>query len=305
MEKNIRITKRDMELLKFLAEYKIMSLDNTKYIYGTVTYQEKRIVALVKHGYVKRLKHRYVALGLEGKKYLRLFGIDVVQHCRNENNIERLNIMSDIASCLIKDKLNFTASWRLKDKESATQHSRRYIGKLQHNNYSFLVYAVYENKTNKYIKSVHYDIKKEHEIKNVAILTNDLEKLMFGKNSFVFGLDNLLLIPYNEYGKFIFRNNVEIRYAIYDYLKKLDDVKLSESKYADLEKSNGEYIKIMLIINLEYLSSVKAAYRGETMKDKRLCIICLEELEPLIKQYLPQCNYLTMNKEKINQLLGK
>ena len=304
MGSDIRITERDMELLKFLAEYNILSLDNARYIYGTVTYQEKRIVVLVKYGYVKRLKHRYITLGLKGKKYLSISGFDIRQHCRNENNIERLNIISDIASCLIKNEFSFTPSWKLKNKDLATQHSRRYIGKLQYNEYSFLVYAIYENKTNKYIKSVHYDIKKESEIKNVAIFANDLEKLMFGKNSFVFPLEHLLLIPYDEYGKFIFRNNMKIRLAAYDRLKELYDVKTTNFKYADLERADGAYIKIMAIIDLEWLSSVRIEYRQERMKAKELWIFCLEELEPLLKQYLPQCNYLTMNREKINQLLN-
>ena len=37
---------RDIELLIFLGKYKIISLDNTRYIYETKTYQEKRIVLL-------------------------------------------------------------------------------------------------------------------------------------------------------------------------------------------------------------------------------------------------------------------
>ena len=63
MSNEIRLQSRDIELLVFLGKYKIMSLDNTRYIYDTITYQEKRMVGLVKHNYIKRLKHRYITLG--------------------------------------------------------------------------------------------------------------------------------------------------------------------------------------------------------------------------------------------------
>ena len=42
MEKGLVLQERDIELLEFLAEYKTITLDNTRYIYGTKTYQEKR-----------------------------------------------------------------------------------------------------------------------------------------------------------------------------------------------------------------------------------------------------------------------
>lgn len=58
MEKGLILQERDVELLEFLAEYKTITLDNTKYIYGTKTYQEKRICHLVKEKYLTRLKHR-------------------------------------------------------------------------------------------------------------------------------------------------------------------------------------------------------------------------------------------------------
>ena len=77
MSNEIRLQSRDIELLVFLGRYKMMSLDNTRYIYETVTYQEKRMVALVKHNYIKRLKHRYITLGTKGKEYLLENGFEI------------------------------------------------------------------------------------------------------------------------------------------------------------------------------------------------------------------------------------
>lgn len=55
MEKGLVLQERDVELLEFLAEYKTITLDNTRYIYGTKTYQEKRICHLVKEKYLTDL----------------------------------------------------------------------------------------------------------------------------------------------------------------------------------------------------------------------------------------------------------
>ena len=182
MKEEIRLQNRDIELLIFLGKYKIISLDNTRYIYETKTYQEKRIVNLVKHNYIRRLKHRYITLGIKGKEYLLDNGYEVRNHCRNETNLERLKVISDIASSLIQDNLNFIPSWDMKNEDEPTTHSRRYIGKLDYNEQDeFLVYAIYDGKDNKYIKSIYYDIRKECEYKNAMIFTNNIEKIVMNK----------------------------------------------------------------------------------------------------------------------------
>ena len=70
MKKGLILQERDVELLEFLAEYKTITLNNTKYIYGTKTYQEKRICHLVKEKYLTRLTHREISLGKNGKDFL-------------------------------------------------------------------------------------------------------------------------------------------------------------------------------------------------------------------------------------------
>lgn len=176
------------------------------------------------------------------------------EHCRNGNNIERLNVISDIASCLIHDNMNFIPSWNMKKEDEPTTHSRRYIGKLEYNNQDeFLVYAIYEGKNDKYIKSIYYDIRKEHEYKMVMIFTNDIEKIVLHEKGFFFGNNYTVLVPYNEYGKFLIRNNYEIRNSIYLRLKELYKVELTDFKFADLKLDDDNYIVIMPLINMEKL----------------------------------------------------
>ena len=304
MKDGIRLQSRDIELLMFLGRYKIISLDNTKYIYETKTYQEKRIVSLVKHNYIRRLKHRYITLGIKGKEYLIENGYEVIKnHCRNENNMERLNAISDIASCLIQDNLNFIPSWKMKKKDEPTTHSRRYIGKLEYNfEDEFLVYAIYEGKNDKYIKSIYYDIRKENGYKNAMIFTNDIEKIVFNEKGFYFGNNYTVLIPYDEYGKFLIRNNYEIRNSIYCRLKELYNVEITDFKFADLKLDDNNYIVIMPLINMEKLSRLYYYFK-ENENYKNIYIFGLEEYEKTITKYLPKCYYHGLSKQKIKELL--
>lgn len=303
MREGIRLQNRDIELLIFLGKYKVISLDNTRYIYGTVTYQEKRIVNLVKHNYIRRLKHRYITIGTKGKEYLLENGFEVREHCRNENNIERLNVISDIASCLIHDNMNFIPSWNMKKEDEPTTHSRRYIGKLEYNNQDeFLVYAIYEGKDDKYIKSIDYDIRKEHEYKMVMIFTNDIEKIVLHEKGFFFGNNYTVLVPYNEYGKFLIRNNYEIRNSIYLRLKELYKVELTDFKFADLKLDDDNYIVIMPLVNMEKLVRLHYYFK-ENENYQNIHIFGLEENEKIIEKYLPECSYKSLTREKINELL--
>ena len=305
MSKKIRLQNRDIELLIFLGKYKIISLDNTRYIYETITYQEKRIVALAKYNYIRRLKHRYITLGVKGKEYLLENGFEVRNHCRNENNIERLNVISDIASSLIQDNLNFIPSWNMKKEDEPTTHSRRYIGKLEYNNQEeFLIYAIYDGKDDKYIKSIYYDIRKENGYTNAMIFTNDIKKIILHEKGFYFGNRYTVLVPYDDYGKFLLRNNYEIRRSIYLRIDEMYDVELSDFKLADLKIDDNNYVVIMPLINMETLAKLYYYY-NESDGSKNIYIFGLEEYENVIKQYLPKCEYKGLTKEKIDELLLK
>lgn len=303
MSKGIRLQNRDIELLIFLGKYKIISLDNTRYIYETVTYQEKRIVVLAKHNYIRRLKHRYITLGIKGKEYLLENGFEIRNHCRNENNVERLNVISDIASSLIQNNLNFIPSWNMKKEYEPTTHSRRYIGKLEYNNQEeFLVYAIYDGKDDKYIKSIYYNIRKENGYTNAMIFTKDIEKIILHEKGFYFGNRYTVLVPYNDYGKFLLRNNYEIRRSIYLRIDEMYKVELSDFKLTDLKLDGNNYVVIMPLINMETLAKLYYYY-NENEGNKNIYIFGLEEYENVIKQYLPKCEYKGLTKEKIEELL--
>lgn len=187
MNKGVVLQERDIELLKFLAEYKTITLDNSRYIYGTKTYQEKRICNLVKEKYISRLKHREITLGQNGRKYLNEINVAIKEHCRSSNNLERLKVISDIAAFTSFSNHNlFIPSWDLKSRNNPTTDSRRYLGILSFDENFYNVYAIYGNKNDKYITSIYYDLKKEREIPYSIIFTNNIDKILYDKRRFLF-----------------------------------------------------------------------------------------------------------------------
>ena len=131
-----------------------------------------------------------------------------------------------------------------------------------------------------------------------------IEKIVLHEKGFFFGNDYTVLVPYNEYGKFLIRNNYEIRSSIYLRLKKLYDVKLSDWKFADLKIDDDNYIVIMPLINMEKL--VQLYYYFKEYEDyKYIHIFGLEENEKVVTEYLPKCFYKSLTKEKIEELLDE
>ena len=105
-----------------------------------------------------------------------------------------------------------------------------------------------------------------------------------------------------EYGKYLLRNNYEIRKSIYLRLKEVYKVKLTDFKFADLELDENNYIVMMPLINMEKLARLYY-YLDINENHKNIHIFGLEEYENTIKTFLPKCNYKSMSRGKIEELL--
>lgn len=136
------------------------------------------------------------------------------------------------------------------------------------------------------------------------IFTNNIEKIVLHEKGFYFGNRYTVLVPYNHYGKFLLRNNYEIRRSIYLRIDEMYKVELSDFKLADLKLDDDNYVVIMPLINMETLAKLYYYY-NENDGNKNIYIFGLKEYESVIKQYLPKCKYKGLTKEKIDELLLK
>lgn len=306
MNSGLVLQGRDMELLAFLAEYKTITLDNAKYIYGTKTYQEKRICRLVKANYITRLKHREISLGKKGKEFLNEIGIEIKNHCRNQNNIERLKVISDIAAFTkFSDSMIFIPSWHLKDEYRPTTHSRRYIGMQIFDENYYNVYSIYGEKSDKYITSIYYDIKKERETYNTIIYTNNIEKILYHKKRFSFSSSHLYLIKYNEFNKKIIRNYDKIRTCMFAYLSKRHEIEYTDFHYMDFFVDNEVYLKIMLFLDLNHLYGLYYFLDINPSYKDKMYLVCFKEDVKYIKHIIKNCNTLIIEKEMVEDFIQK
>ena len=304
MKKGLILQVRDIELLEFLAEYKTITLDNAKYIYGTKTYQEKRICGLVKENYIARLKHREIALGKKGKEFLTEFGIEIKEHCRTQNNMERLKIISDIAAFTsFYGNMHFIPSWQLKDDNHPTTHSRRYLGMQTFDKNFYNVYAIYGEKSDKYITSIYYDIKKERDIHNNIIYTNNIEKVLYHKHSFNFSSSHLYLVPYNNFSKEIIAHYDKIRTCMFMYLSKRHTIEYTDFHYMDFFVDNEIYLKIMLFLDINQIHSLRYFFDINPSYKNKMYLICFKENEKYLQELIPNCYTMVITKEEVEEFI--
>ncbi len=305
MNKGLILQERDVELLKFLADYKIITLDNTKYVYGRKTYHEKRISRLVKEKYLIRLKPKEITLGRKGRKFLIEIGIEIKEHCRNENNIERLKIISDIAAFThFSSSMSFIPSWKFKDEDSLTQYPRRYLGFLTFDQAMYNVYSVYGEKGDKYITSIHYDLKKARD-SYAIIFTNNIEKILYHKKSLGEGDKHLYLIEYNEFNKRIIRNYDNIRTFMFNHLCKKHKVEYTNYRYMDFFVDNKDYLKIVLFLDLNQLYALKYILQICNDFKEHTYFICFKKHEKYIKEIIKDCQTLIIEEATLEEYIAQ
>ena len=206
---------------------------------------------------------------------------------------------------LFSNTMNFMPSWNLKDKNSPTQDSRRYLGLLTFDENFYTVYSVYEGKSDKYITSLYYDLKKERDFYNSIIFTNDIEKILYYKKSFSFSNSHLYLIEYNEFNKKIIRNYDKIRTCMFNDLSKRHEIEYTDFRYMDFFVDNEFYLKMVLFLDLNQIGYLKYFLEESSRYKNKMYFICFEKDEKYLKDIIKDCNIITIGKDTIEEYLNK
>ena len=151
----------EINLVKFIAKFQYLSVNDTKYFFSTQKYYRARITSLVKKKYLRRIKSTLV-LDEIGIEYCKLFNFEYTQLNRNQKYLSRLLYISNLGAYYNSSKnILFTPSFAIKDKEMFTVTARKFIGVFDISGIEYLAYYISQDRDNKYIKSVIYDIQKE------------------------------------------------------------------------------------------------------------------------------------------------
>lgn len=119
----------EIDLIKFIAKYQYLSVNDTKYFFSSGSYYKKRITKLIQKGFLTRTKLKLV-LGKMGIEYVKLFNFKYNRLNRNTAYVKRLMYISHLAAFYYNcNTVDFVPSFSIKDKEVLTITGRRYVRK--------------------------------------------------------------------------------------------------------------------------------------------------------------------------------
>lgn len=284
----------EITLIKFIAEYQYLNINDAKYFFKSQSYYKKRIKHLVDKKLLRRIKLNLV-LGELGIEYVKLFNFDYNKLNRNTKYAERLVRVASIGAYYHNSNTaNFTPSFAIKDKSIFTSTGRRFIGIFDINGIEYLTYQITKEHDNRYIASVAYDIQKETKFKNFIIFTDDLQRINI--SDFAFGINQILIIKdtiqNREHLKYL--NNINWNNIIYGHFK--SNVYLSDYNFCDYTNKKNQYFSTFYFIDTEKINRIKYFLREN--ENKTEIIFCNKNIEDKLKNYLPTSKFIPIDLEQ-------
>lgn len=284
-----RLSKEDEFLIRYLAEYKIMLVEDTKLIYHSEWYHRKKIKRLIEEGYVKKYKFYYIELDKGGRKLVGATGRDYIKNKNNESYMERLKNISHLATMTIDSKIIFNPSWKIKQKEIYTDAARKYLGELVKNNKKYLVYYISSKKGTKYIHQLFYDINKVIDYNDIIIFVDSLENLKGEYEHLSFRKEHTYIIENSKENRNLIKKYDDIDF--YELVKNVygeeKQILLSDWRIADYLLLDNHYILNMIFIDTEKINELRWFFQENIDTKKKIDIITLKENEEFIKGLAP------------------
>lgn len=282
----VRLSEKDIEILVFLARYKMMLGEDAKRIYNGKDYHRKRLKVLEREKYIKRVNRLCIKLDVKGAKLVRDFGYDYSFDCRKQQYIDRLNEIAKIAALTLNSNMEFVASWDLKDNNIFTQTSRKYLGKLTYQGKNVIVYYISKDKQIAYISQIINDIQKAIEYNNIMVFTENM-KIISNYKRFVFGKASTVIVESTAHNLEIIRRLAEIdEYQIIKQIYENKEILLSNWKKANYMTEDKRYVFVMPFVDTERLYKLNMFFKSNQGISKKIDIITLKD-----------------NKEEINRIL--
>lgn len=282
----------EISLLKFLGKFQYLNLNDTKYFFSSKKYYKKRISNLILKKYIRKNNNNLV-LADTGIKYVKSITSEYNRLNRNTRYLPRLLYISNLAAFYYNcETIKFIPSFDLKDRETFTITSRRYIGILKINGIEYLTYHISKFQDNRYISSVIYDIQKEKDYKNIIILVDDITKI--NTLDFTFGYNQVLIIEDNEINRenLKYLNSVNWPLIIEKEYKKPF---ISYYNFCDYIDMKNTFINYFYFLDTEKINRINQFLREN--KDKYVDIVCSKELKEFLKRVITKAKYNVVDLE--------
>lgn len=286
------INENEISLIKFIAKYQYLNVNDAKYFFGSSRYYRNRIKDLIDKKFLRKIK-RILVLGKSGIQYVQALNFEYNKINKNLEYRERLLRLSDIAAFYYNcNTVNFTPSFAIKDKQVLTTTGRRFIGILEINGFEYLAYQIVKEHDNKYIESVAYDIQKEWKHKNFIILVDDINRIDL--NYFAFGNNRTLVIEDND------ANREKLKYLHSVRWSELIDkcykgVHLAEYNFCEYTNNKDKFINTFYFIDTDKIARFKLFMRESPSKSAD--IICNKELATILRKEMHDANFCVVDLE--------
>lgn len=284
----------EKNLIKFIARYQYLHVSDLKYFFKSKKYYHSRVNNLIDKKFLKKIKLNLVLDDL-GIEYAKLLNFEYNKQNRNPKYILRLLNISSLGAYYNNcEAVRFIPSFAMKDKEVFTTTGRRFVGILEINGIDYLTYYISEEHSNKYIKSVIYDIQKESNYKNIIILVNDISRIK--TEDFTFGNNEVLIIEDNETNreKLKYLNSINWSRVITNYYG--SKIYLSEYNFCDYTDYKKKYISTFYFLDTEKINRIKCFLRENN--NKNIDIICSKDLKDKLYKRFPNAHYNVIDLER-------
>ena len=284
----------EISLLKFIGKYQYLNRNDIKYFFSTSSYYRKRISNLITGKYIRRKGTNYV-MTKNGARYLKSLNHTYNRLNPNQKYLPRLLFISNFAAFYHNcSTVKFTPSFDIKNNDSYTMTSRRYIGLLNINGTTYLTYKITKEHDKKYISSVIYDIQKEKDYKNIIILVDDISSVQL--LDFSFGYNQVLIVEDNETNreKLKYLNSINWPLIIKNEYKK---PLLSTYNYCDYIDIRNKLISFFYFIDTEKINRILLFLREN--KNKCVDIVCNKEMKTELQNIIPRAKYNVLDLDKL------
>lgn len=287
----------EINLLKFLARYQYLRIEDAKYFFKSKKYYRTRISSLIKKHYLCKNKSN-ITLGDAGTEYAKIKGFEYNKiNWNTKYKLRLLNVSSIAAFYYYNDIVDFFPSSEVKDAKSFTAKSRKYIGILSIDRLKYLTYYISKDHDENYIASILWDIKKEKNYENIIVFVEDIKKINL--EEFVFGKYEILIVETNSESKKLlqYMNRMHWEHAVDDLYGR--HAVLSEYNFCDFTNHKDKYISYFYFLDTEKINRIKYFLREH--KDKKADILCPKDIKQKLFPIFGTQNYVEINLDKYTQ----
>jgi len=299
--KNIKITDRDWELLKFLGEYRLITIAEVGKLFGTEKYHQDRVTVLKKAGLVCRNKNS-IYLSRAGRELLKQRGIPCYYVSEPKVMVSRYSRIANFVLDIAGSDWKFTPSWRYKEDIRANRSARLY-GVIENGSKTYAVYNIGKEPQKKSL----YNLKRELEqlpakygiTRAVIFAESDKAIEAYGEESL--GLSEQLLLLYGD------TNLALLRAAAKENLIKKAAQLLFEHggppewKGADYTVDNDRQAVVLIFNDIEKIARLNEyaellTYRRIRVQNN-VVIVCLKDREEYYREKYPMFEVMAVEIE--------